>query len=75
MRWRPDLLRSSYRQRRFVLRKTPDLTRLSDMSGNATNQELDASTLGVIEDTARLDESYTPIPLKHLASCQIEGSR
>ena len=30
---------------------------------------------GVIEETARLDESYTPIPLKHLASCQIEGSR
>ena len=24
---------------------------------------------------ARLDESYTPIPLRHLASCQIEGSR
>jgi hypothetical protein len=30
---------------------------------------------GVIEETARLDESYTPIPLKHLASCQIEGSK
>ena len=77
MRWRPDLLRSSYRQRRFVLRKTADLTRLSDMSGNATNQELDASTwcrLWGIEETARLDESYTPIPLKHLASSQIEGS-
>jgi alcohol dehydrogenase (NADP+) len=29
----------------------------------------------VIEETARLDELYTPIPLKHLASCQIEGSR
>jgi hypothetical protein len=28
-----------------------------------------------IEETARLDESYTPIPPKHLASCQIEGSR
>src|ERR1700728_1936841 len=30
---------------------------------------------GVIEETARLDESYTPIPLKHLASCQIGASR
>jgi hypothetical protein len=30
---------------------------------------------GVIEETARLNESYTPIPLKHLASRQIEGSR
>jgi hypothetical protein len=30
---------------------------------------------GVIEETARLGESYTPIPLKHLASCQIEGTR
>jgi hypothetical protein len=29
----------------------------------------------VIEETARLNESYTRIPLKHLASCQIEGSR
>ena len=41
-------------------------------------QELDASTrcrLWVIEETARLDESYTPIPLEHLASCQIERSR
>jgi hypothetical protein len=28
-----------------------------------------------IEETARLDESYTLIPLKHLASCQIGGSR
>jgi hypothetical protein len=40
-------------------------------------QELDAGCgvdSGVIEETARLDESYTPIPLKHLASC-IEGSR
>jgi hypothetical protein len=25
--------------------------------------------------TARLDESHTPIPPRHLASCQIEGSR
>jgi len=30
---------------------------------------------GEIEETAQLDESYTPIPLKHLASCQIGGSR
>jgi catechol 2,3-dioxygenase-like lactoylglutathione lyase family enzyme len=30
---------------------------------------------GLIEETARHDESYTPIPLKRLASCQIEGSR
>lgn len=30
---------------------------------------------GVIEETARLDESYTQIPLMHLASCQIGGSR
>jgi ketosteroid isomerase-like protein len=29
----------------------------------------------VIEETARLDEWYTPIPLKHLASCQIEGCK
>jgi hypothetical protein len=29
----------------------------------------------VIEETERLDEWHTPIPLKHLASCQIEGSR
>jgi ketosteroid isomerase-like protein len=27
---------------------------------------------GVIEETARFDESYAPIPLKHLTSCQIE---
>jgi hypothetical protein len=30
---------------------------------------------GVIEETARFDESGTPIPLKRLASCQIGGSR
>lgn len=30
---------------------------------------------GVIEETSRLDEPYTPIPLEHLASSQIEGSR
>ena len=28
-----------------------------------------------IEETARLDGSYAPTPLKHLNSCQIEGSR
>jgi hypothetical protein len=31
--------------------------------------------LRVIEETTRFDESYTLIPLKHLASCQIGGSR
>jgi hypothetical protein len=30
---------------------------------------------GVIEEAARLNESHTPIPLKHLASCHIEVSR
>jgi hypothetical protein len=48
------------------------------LSDNPTNQELDASSgvdSGMIEETARLDEWCTPIPLKHLASCQIEGSR
>src|ERR1700722_6253692 len=46
------------------------------MSRNSTNRELDASTQldsGVIEETARLDESYTLIPLEHLASVKLEA--
>jgi hypothetical protein len=30
---------------------------------------------GAIEETARIDESYSLIPPKHLGSCQIGGSR
>ena len=49
-----------------------------EVFGFSTNPELDGSTrcrLWGIEETARLDESYVPTPLKHLVSCEMEGSR
>jgi hypothetical protein len=58
-------------------------TTLGAQNASSSDQPLGLNTLArktirettVIEETARPDEWYAPIPLKHLAFGQMEGSR